>query len=133
MNRLDYLTSRDERAEAASAAPRVTVADALADTTAVLLRIRYCRDRNGRPYHRLDAYIAGFRAIRFDELNAANDALRRTALIAYVRGTYPDVDWTRDWDVDLTTRCVHRAPDAWETGALPEEDGCFRSAVAVTA
>lgn len=133
MNRLDYLTSRDERAEAASAAPRVTVADALADTTAVLLRIRYCRDRNGRPYHRLDAYTAGFREIRFDELNAANDALRRTALIAYVRGTYPDVDWTRDWDVDLTTRCVHRAPDAWETGALPEEDGCFRSAVAVTA
>lgn len=113
---------------AAPAGP--TLGDALADNHPAVLRIRYRRYANGRGYHDLSAYSADGRLIWLDR-DDDTDKLRRTAAIAYVRATFPDVDWTRDHDVHLDDWRVYSTPLAEEDGYLPDVDGTFGGGPAV--
>lgn len=111
-----------------------TLGDALADAnpaaSATVVRIRYRLGRNTRGYHDLTAYSADGRPLWLHS-DHDTDQLRRAALIAYLRGTYPHVNWTRDHDVHLVTGRVYSSPLPEDDGYLPDLDGCFGGGPAV--
>lgn len=116
---------RPAAASSGAAAPAgPTLAEALAEQPAVL-RIRYRRYSNGRGYHDLTGYAADGRLLLWLDRDDDTDKLRKTALIAYVRASYPHVDWTRDHDVHLDGGHVYSTPLAEHDGYLPELDGTF--------
>jgi hypothetical protein len=131
LNRLDFLTSRDERAAAASAAPRVTLADDLADREIALIRIRYRADRSFRRYHDLAAFTASFRWLWFHPTDFNADHTARDELAAMVFDAWPTVDWFRDHQIVVATGEVQAAPEAWEHGSIPEDDLAFGGGRAV--
>lgn len=121
MNRLDYLSSRDERAAAASDAPRVAVADTLDLDTLTLLRFR-CR-YDAAFNRRLEVVAFGEYAGRISRLPL--EAAVQADLIAWAVAKWPRVDWSLDHDVRLSCGHVTAAPDAWEDGFVPEDDGGY--------
>jgi hypothetical protein len=131
MNRLDWLASRDERAAAASAAPRVTLADALADREIALIRIRCRADRSFRRYHDLTAFTASFRRLWFHPTDFNADHTARTELAAMVFTAWPTVDWTRDHQIVVATGKIQSAPEAWDNGFVPEDALAFGGGAAV--
>ncbi len=103
-----------------------TVADALADAnpaaSAHVVRIRYRLDQRTLGYHTLTAYSADGRQLWLAADHDA-DRLRRAALIAYIRGAYPHVDWRKDHDIHLNSGRVYSSPLPEEDGYLPDVDG----------
>ena len=114
---------------AAPAGPKL--ADALADRDIALVRIRCRADARQRPWHDLVAFTSSFRRVFFDLTDHDTDQTIRAELIAWYIGLHPDVDWTRDHQIDLRSGAVTTAPEAWENGAIPEDDFTFGGGAAV--
>lgn len=123
MDRITYLLTREGRAAARPSGP--SLADALADREVAVVRIRQRFDARFRPYHGLTAWSRNYRRIDFDPASPAADQAQRQALIAWYLEIYPDVDWSRDHQLIIATGEIQTAPDAWETGWLPEDDRTF--------
>lgn len=121
MDRIGFLTSRDERTTAASAAPRVTVADTLDLDTLTTLRFR-CR-YDAAFNRRLEVVGFGEYAGRISRLPL--EAAVQADLIAWATARWPRVDWSLDHDVRLSCGHVTAAPDAWEDGFIPEDDESY--------
>lgn len=119
--RLDFLASRDGRAAAASAAPHVSVADTLDLDTLTRLRFRCRWNRNFQRHLEVVAFgeVAG--CISRLPLEGAVQA----NLIAWAQARWPRVDWSYDHDVRLSCGHITAAPEAWEDGFVPEDDGGF--------
>lgn len=120
-SRLDFLATRDERAAAASAAPRVSVADTLDLDTLTLLRFR-CR-YDAAFNRRLEVVAFGEYAGRISRLPL--ESAVQADLITWAVAKWPRVDWALDHDVRLSCGHVTAAPEAWEDGFIPEDDGGF--------
>lgn len=108
--RLDYLTSRDQRA---TARPVRTLGEALAERRPAWIRVRIHYSRGGSRLYRLDAWTADFKTC---DPGATWQQLREA---------HPDIDWWRDHDIDAVTGAVYATPEPWEDGFLPEEDRTF--------
>lgn len=60
---------------------------------------------------------------RFDRINYSN--ADQGLLFAWLREQHPGVDWSHDHHADLSAGTIHAAPEAWEDGFLPDDDGSF--------
>lgn len=117
--RLDFLATRDERAAAASAAARISVAEALDPADVVMLRVTCQRDQaNGRRWT-VVGYTHRHVEVRYDRDEQAE-------LFAWLRDRHPGVDWHVAHQADLRPGGgIHAAPLAEDDGYLPEEDHSF--------
>lgn len=98
-----------------------TVADTLDLDTLTLLRFR-CH-YNAAFNRRLEVVGFGEYAGRISRLPL--EAAVQTDLIAWATARWPRVDWSLDHDVRLSCGHVTAAPEAWEDGFIPEDDGHF--------
>jgi hypothetical protein len=106
---------------AAPAGPTVT--DSLDLDTLTLLRYR-CR-YDAAFNRRLEVVAFGEHAGRISRL-PLEDAVQAD-LIGWATARWPRIDWSLDHDVRLACGHVGAAPEAWEGGFIPEDDGTFGS------
>ena len=110
MDRLTYLTTRDQRA---ADQPRRTLGQALAERTPAWFRISIQYSRGGSRVYTLQAWTADYRGC---------DA---GTTWQQLRAAHPDIDWWRDHDIDAVTGRVYATPEPHEDGFLPEKDRTF--------
>jgi len=112
MDRLDFLTTREQRA---TEQPRRTLGQALAERTPVLYRIRIQYDRAGGRRFELEAWTADFKGCE------APAGVTAHSLMA----AHPEINWWREHQIDATTGAVYAMPEPAEDGFLPAEDRSF--------
>ena len=112
MDRLDFLTTREQRA---TEQPRRTLGQALAERVPALYRIRIQYDRAGARRFELEAWTADFKGCE------APAGVTAHSLMA----AHPEINWWRSHDIDPATGAVYAVPEPDEDGALPEVDRSF--------
>jgi len=112
MDRLDFLTTREQRA---TEQPRRTLGQALAERVPALYRIRIQYDRAGARRFELEAWTADFKGCE------APAGVTAHSLMA----GHPEINWWREHQIDATIGAVYAMPEPAEDGFLPAEDRTF--------
>lgn len=110
MDRLTYLTTRDQRA---AEQPRRTLGQALAEDRPAWYRVHVQYSRGGARVYRLHAWTADYRP-------CASGTTAQQLIDAH-----PHIDWWLSHDIDAVTGAVYAVPEPHEDGADPEEDRTF--------
>jgi hypothetical protein len=112
MDRLDFLTTREQRA---AEQPARTLGQALAERAPAWYRIHVQYSRGGARVYTLYAWTADYRWC-----DAAPGVTAQTLMAAH-----PEINWWRSHDIDPATGAVYAVPEPDEDGALPEVDRSF--------
>lgn len=112
MDRLDFLTTREQRA---ADRPARTVAQAHAQDRPAWYRIHVQYSRGGARVYTLYAWTD-----RYTWCDAPDGVTAHTLMAAH-----PEINWWRSHDIDAATGAVYAVPEPHEDGALPEVDGTF--------
>ena len=109
-----------ETRRAQSAAFPASIIEAAGSDHIAMVRVKYLRDANGKPYHAVEGYDARFYTVHLT-------VEQQAAVMLPLLGRFGTVDWRCDHDYHVTGDMLRHTPGLNERGHIPQDDQAFGS------